>query len=75
MKTPILHVRCTKNLSLGLKPCRGKNSRRIQSAEVKVMDPHEAPRVLLSVGLPDSALKQSMRVATEHGHHAIFFFD
>ena len=24
MKIPILHVRCTKNLSLGLKPCREK---------------------------------------------------
>lgn len=74
MKTPILHVHCTKKLSLELKPCRGKNSRGIQGAEVEVMGPYEAPRVLLDVGLPGSTLKQSMRVATEHGHHAIFSF-
>lgn len=73
MKTPILHVHCTKKLSLELKPCRGKNSKGIQGAEVEVMGPYEAPRVLLGVG--PLALPQTVNgVATEHGHHAIFSF-
>ena len=36
------------------------------------MDPYEAPRVLLGVGLPGSTLKQSMRVATEMGTMPFF---
>jgi hypothetical protein len=36
------------------------------------MGPYEALRVLLGAGLPGSTLKQSMRVATEHRHYAIF---
>lgn len=64
MKTPILHVRCIKKLLLELKPCRGKNSRGIQGAEVKVMGPYEAPRVLLGVLPSNSRCELSPNMGT-----------